>query len=131
MFGWGKDPKQKKLEKLIELLGRGNDQVKAEVLVRLKHAAFQFYAPINGVDSFAELKFALRPDQTEAVADKAVELQIIAVESAETNEMDEMVFFFCEASLRHKTGHKWVIDRAARLIDGWISVAEGFEGKIK
>lgn len=124
MFGFRSDPRKKKLKELIELIGRANQDSQMEVLRRLGAASATFHQSFEGIENFADLKFALRPDQAEAMADKSVEFQKVVLNDARANQLDEMAFFFCEASLRHKAGAAWVDDRSAKLIDGLIATAE-------
>ena len=127
MFGLSRDPRKKKLKKMIELTSRIDDEAAVEMLRRLKSAAIELTSVFESIDNFEQLKFALRPDQALLMAEKAVELQDHIRSHPIMNQLDEMVFFFCEASLRHKAGEKWVGDREVKLIDELISTAERME----
>ena len=112
---------------MIELTSRIDDEAAVEMLRRLKSAAIELTSVFESIDNFEQLKFALRPDQALLMAEKAVELQDHIRSHPIMNQLDEMVFFFCEASLRHKAGEKWVGDREVKLIDELISTAERME----
>ncbi len=124
MFGFGKDRRLAKLDRLLLLCGQGDDEVQADMLRRLQAAAREFSSAVPGISTFAELKLALRPDQADRMAEKSAALQKTMQSHPMGTTADEMVFFFIEASLRHKAGHPWPNAKQVDFIDRMIALAE-------
>ena len=130
LFSIFKDKRTRRLENLIELCSSANDSTQLDLANRMSSASAEFINPFEGVKSFSELKFALRPDQAILMAEKAVRLQAKMRNSKICNNIDEMVFHFIEASLSHRGGATWVKDKHAILIDELIATSEGiFDNK--
>ncbi|WP_139250747.1 hypothetical protein [Palleronia salina] len=125
MFNLFGDRRTKQLDQVINLIGTSSASNQAVVLHRLKAASLHFTEAFPQCESFEELKFALRPDQCEAMASKAEDLVEKVRVSRQGDEIDELVFRLLAASLRHKAGAKWVLDKQSRFIDNMIRAAEG------
>jgi hypothetical protein len=93
-------------------------------LIKIKHAARSFTDVMPEVMSFAELKFALRPDQALLMAHRGVELRAACAADPRMDVLDQMAFTFLIASLSHRAGERWVKPHHVRFIDNAISEAE-------
>ncbi|MEM1162420.1 MAG: hypothetical protein AAGJ28_15925 [Pseudomonadota bacterium] len=130
MFGFGRDKRQKKLDELLGLIDRADDEAKADFLMRLGGAANLIVKEVSdGFSLFSDMKLALKPDQANQIANKVAELEASVQRQIQemrggVSSVDALAFRMLEVSLRHKAGEGWITADQSHLVDVTIATAE-------
>lgn len=130
MFGFGRDKRQKKLDELLGLVHRADDEAKSDFLMRLGGAANLIVKEVSdGFSLFSDMKLALKPDHANQIANKIAEVEAsvqrqIRERHAGVSSVDALAFRMLEVSLKHKAGESWITAEQAHLVDVTIATAE-------